>query len=113
MEAALDCILITDPLGRVVAANRAAERLLGRNTGSLLGTPVLEVLAPAVHDELRQSLAQCVATGDAPLLGRHVVSSAVRADGRRVPVEFALISLRIGGPEHFALFLRAVGPEPG
>jgi PAS domain S-box-containing protein len=111
MEAALDCILITDPPGRVVAANRAAERLLGRSTGSLLGTSVLDVFAPAVRDELRKNLAQCVASGQAPLLGRHVVSSAVRGDGRRIPIEFALISLRIGGPEHFALFLRALGPE--
>jgi PAS domain S-box-containing protein len=108
MEAALECILITDRQGRVLASNPAAERVLGRPASALSGSSVLDLFVSTVRDEIRRSLARATPSSDAPLLGRRIVSTAVMADGHRIPVEFALVSLNLGGPEHFAIFLRAL-----
>lgn len=44
-ESAPEAYLVTDPAGRIVEANRAAERLLNRARNELLGAPLADLLA--------------------------------------------------------------------
>ena len=46
LEAALDCVVMADGLGRVVELNRAAERTFGYTREQTLGRTLVELIVP-------------------------------------------------------------------
>ncbi len=55
-EWAPDAYLVTDPRGKILEANRAAERLLGRPRAFLAGKPLITLLAEDEHEAFRLTL---------------------------------------------------------
>lgn len=77
-----DMIHSIDDQGRIVYANRAAERLLGYTHEELLGMNVREIYAEDVLDEMLDGFR------DLKQRGQKGVESALRAKaGKRIPVE--------------------------
>lgn len=124
LEAAPMGMLLTGPDGRIVYANRRAERMFGYETGELVGAP-LETLVPQVlrtgHAHLRQAFCD---QSPARLMGKARDLFGLRKDEREMPVEIALnvvhlddrtfvlssvvdIAERQRAPSHFRLALEA------
>ncbi len=93
LESAPDAIVIVDPAGRIVIANRQAERLFGYSRDELVGQPV-ELLVPQAlreaHEAHRRSYMERPATRP---MGIGLELSARRRDGSEVPVEISLSPL--------------------
>jgi PAS domain S-box-containing protein len=77
--------------GRIVFANAATERLLGRPAAELLALgSVFEILPPEHHVEVGERLARVAREGEA---GPRFELDVLRADGTRVPVELGARAL--------------------
>jgi PAS domain S-box-containing protein len=91
LEAALDCLLIADELGRVVEFNPSAEKVFGYPRDKALGRPLSELIVPperrASHDS---AFARFARTRQKRLFGQRIEMTAMRSDGSQFPVELVL-----------------------
>ena len=109
LSAALDCIITIDHEGRVVEFNPAAERTFGYTSAQALGRELAQLIVPpSLRDQHRRGLAQYLATGEGPVIGRRLELTAMRADGTEFPVEVAIIAIPSDGPPMFTGFLRDI-----
>jgi diguanylate cyclase (GGDEF)-like protein/PAS domain S-box-containing protein len=109
LEAALDCIIWMDQLGRIVEFNPAAERTFGRTRAEALGRDFAELLMPEhMRDFHRRAIARPSRPGDPGMLGRRFESIALRADGTEFPVEWSLSHVPSSGPPIFTAFVRDI-----
>jgi diguanylate cyclase (GGDEF)-like protein/PAS domain S-box-containing protein len=91
IEASLDGIIALDSSCQVIEFNPAAERMLGYARADVVGRDAVDLLALADRrDNARRVLANCLADCEAELLGRHIETAAIRADGTELPVELSL-----------------------
>ena len=94
-NAALDAVVIMDPLGRVAHWNPAAERMFGYRRDEILGRSVHETLVPeSRRAEARDRVAQFARTGQGEVVGRVVEMEAVRRDGTPLPIELSIAALK-------------------
>ena len=107
LDTALDAILTIDHLGKVLEFNPAAERLFGFLREEVIGKNILdEIVPPEDRRAIGQGLEDYFRTGVSPLKGRHVEMNALRKNGMRIPVEFAVSRIRIGGVPAFTAYIR-------
>jgi PAS domain S-box-containing protein len=107
VQTALDCIITMDHEGRVVEFNPAAERTFGYRRKEIIGQELCEFIIPAGLRELhREGLANYLATGEGPVLGKRLELSALRADGSMFPVEVAITRNSDDDPAVFTAYLR-------
>lgn len=85
MQSMGDGLIATDADGKVVAFNRAAERMVGARADAILGQPLVEVIAGRAGS---RPLAQ------AALSGRPSEATLERADGTALPVALTSAPLR-------------------
>ena len=108
LESALDCIVTMDSSGLVVDWNPAAERVFGYSRAEAIGAEMAGlVIPPKFRERHRQGLAHYLATGEGPVLGKHLELSAIRADGSEFPVEIAITRIDLDGPA-FTAYLRDI-----
>ena len=109
VDAALDCIVTMDHLGRIVDFNPAAEETFGHRRVDVLGRDMSEVLIPPkLRQRHREGLARYLATGDSPMLGQRMELSALRADGSEFPIELAIARIQSQGAPLFTGFIRDI-----
>jgi PAS domain S-box-containing protein len=109
LDSSLDCIITMDHQGRIVEFNPAAERTFGRPANTVIGRPLADVIIPpSFRDAHRRGLAKYLATGEGPVLGRHLELNALRADGNEFPVELAIVRINTDNPPLFTGFLRDI-----
>jgi diguanylate cyclase (GGDEF)-like protein/PAS domain S-box-containing protein len=109
LEAALDCIISMDHLGRIVEFNPAAERTFGHTRAQALGHDFAGLLMPGhMRDFHRRAIARHSRPGDPGMLGRRFESIALRADGTEFPVEWSLSHVPAAGPPIFTAFVRDI-----
>jgi PAS domain S-box-containing protein len=107
LRTALDCIITMDHEGRVVEFNPAAEKTFGYRREEIVGQELCEYIIPTGLRELhRQGLANYLANGEGPVLGRRLELSALRADGSKFPVELAITRNSEDDPPVFTAYLR-------
>jgi PAS domain S-box-containing protein len=90
MNAALDCIITTDAAGRVIECNPAAERMFGYSHDEILGRDISVMLGMPRFREYHAR--------------QHW--TAARSDGSTFPAEATMVSIRTGGLDAFAAFVR-------
>jgi PAS domain S-box-containing protein len=91
LEAALDCVVISDASGRVVEFNPAAERTFGYTREQALGRTLAELIVPpSLRERHSHAFARFVETREQTLFGRRLELKGMRADGSEFPVELAL-----------------------
>ncbi len=109
LEAALDAIVTMDQEGRIAEWNRAAERMFGHTRQEVMGRDMAElIIPPGMHEQHRRGVRHYLATGQGPLLGRRIETTARRADGTEFPVEVAIARIRRDGPAVFTGYLRDI-----
>src|SRR5918994_5843405 len=100
LAAALDCIVAMDAEGHVLEWNPAAERTFGWTAAEAIGAEMADLIVPlALRERHRAGLARFVAGGDPVLLDQRIEITAVRRDGREIPVELTITAVegRSGG----------------
>jgi PAS domain S-box-containing protein len=109
IRAALDCVITMDHEGRVLDFNPAAEETFGYRREEAVGRTVAElVIPPALREAHRAALSRHLQTGRPTILNQRLQMTAVRADGRELPVELTVTRIEGSGPPMFAGFLRDI-----
>ena len=107
VDTALDGIVTMDHEGKITEFNPAAERIFGYSRSEVIGRPLAQVIIPSrLRERHDAGLARYLATGEAPLLGKRLELSGLRADGSEVAVELSIKRMPGDGPPSFAGFVR-------
>ena len=106
-EASLDCVIVMDEAGTVLALNPAAERTFGYSREEALGRELAALIVPehlrAAH---ARGLANYIAGAEPKYLGRRVEAEALCKAGHIVPVELAVTEIVVAGRRCFAATMR-------
>jgi PAS domain S-box-containing protein len=106
-EVALDGIVSMDHRGVVTGINPAAEEIFGYSREEAVGKPLAElIIPPSLREAHRRGLAQYLATGEGPMVGRRAELTGMRKDGTEFPVEVSICRLPASDPPAFTGFLR-------
>jgi PAS domain S-box-containing protein len=109
LESALDPIITIDNKGRIVAFNPAAEKSFGYRRSEAIGQFLADLIIPAsLRERHRRGLSHYLATGEGPVLGKRVESTAMRRDGSEFPVELAITRIGSQEPPMFTGFIRDI-----
>ena len=107
VDTALDGIVTMDHEGKITEFNPAAERIFGYSRSEVIGRALAQVIIPSrLRERHSAGLARYLATGEAPLLGKRLELSGLRADGSEVAVELSIKRMPGDGPPSFAGFVR-------
>jgi PAS domain S-box-containing protein len=109
LESALDCVIAMDHEGKIIEFNPAAEKTFGYRREETIGRLLADlIIPPSLRERHRQGLSHYLATGDAPVLGKHLELTAVRRDGSEFPVELAITRIGDQEPPMFTGFIRDI-----
>jgi len=109
LDAALDCVICIDDRGCVTYFNESAQRTFGYVATEAVGRELAEVIVPPpLRDAHRQGLAHFLSTGEAPILGRRLELTAMRADGTEFPAELTVTRLQPPNGQGFIGFVRDI-----
>ncbi|MBC8001530.1 MAG: PAS domain S-box protein, partial [Opitutaceae bacterium] len=93
-QASLDAIITMDERGNITGFNPAAETTFGYQAAEVVGQSLADKLIPPAQREAhRLGLARFLATGHAPIMGRRIELSALRADQTEFPAELTVVSV--------------------
>jgi diguanylate cyclase (GGDEF)-like protein/PAS domain S-box-containing protein len=96
MQSSLDCVIAMDESGRVLEFNPAAEQTFGFKNEDIVGRELADLIIPAEQREgHRLGLSNAAHGNEWSILGRRVETTAVHADGTRLPVELALTRVHV------------------
>ncbi|MGZ4316911.1 MAG: PAS domain-containing protein, partial [Gaiellaceae bacterium] len=113
LEAAPVAVVTVDGRGRIVHANRAAERMFGYPPASLAGRRMSEILPGARLPRLLEEPIPRTAPDRPPLpLGRRTAVSGRQADGAEFPLELTLTRSADRRPRYTAWIRKAEPPQP-
>jgi len=109
LEAALDCVITIDDQGLVVDWNPASERTFGFSRSEAVGNVLAELIIPplmrAAHWE---GMRRYLETGDGPILNRRLELVAHNSKGDEVPIEAAIVPLRLKDRNLFTAYARDI-----
>lgn len=109
LKTALDAVIVMRPDGIVAGWNDKAERSFGWTAAEAVGRRLSELIIPpeyrAAHEK---GLARFLATGEGPVIDRHVEISGIDRAGREVPVELSITFSDRFGERLFIGFLRDI-----
>jgi len=109
LDSAQDSIISLDHQGRILEFNPAAQRMFGYSRDQAVGQEMAALIVPpSLRESHRRGLAQYLATGKGPVLGRRVELSALRADGEEFPVELSITRIGAEEPATFTGFVRDI-----
>ncbi len=109
LKTALDAIITIDHEGRVIEWNPSAERIFGYSRAEVLNWPLVELIVPpALRDPHGRGLDQYLGAGNSSILGRHIETLSIRADGTELPVELAIAQIPIEGPPIYTAHVRDI-----
>lgn len=90
VETAVDGILTIDPVGTIITANPAIERIFGYKPESLIGQNVRLLMPAPYHEEHDQYLANYRETGTRKIIGIGREVQGLRKDGTVFPIDLAV-----------------------
>jgi PAS domain S-box-containing protein len=109
LEAALDCVIVIDHMGRVREFNPAAERTFGYGRGEAIGRELAElIIPPDARERHRAALARYLTTGDSVILGQRIELVGMRAGGETFPVELTVTRVPESPSPRFAGYVRDI-----
>ena len=109
LNSALEAILSVNHQGRITEFNPAAEKVFGRRRSEALGRNLGDVIiSPGLRAELRRALDDARAAGEAAMPGKRSETTALRADGKEIPIELTMTRIVSDGPPSFTVFIRDI-----
>lgn len=109
LDTALDAVVVMGADGRVVGWNSFSETIFGWSAEEAIGQRLSELIIPEQHREAHErGLAHYLATGEGPVLDRHIEIDACRREGGPFPVELSITATRQFGGQLFVGFIRDI-----
>jgi len=95
---AMDAIILFDSEGCIFYWNPASEKIFGYKSEEAIGKQIHNILTPkSYHDSFEKGFKSFKETGKGILVGKSIVSKAVRKGGTEFPIELSLSTLEIRG----------------
>ncbi|MBA2772096.1 MAG: PAS domain S-box protein [Sphingomonas sp.] len=109
LDTALDAVIVMNDDGQVVGWNGNAERTFGWTADEALGKRLSELVIPDRYREAHErGLKHFLATGEGPVLNRHIEIEGATRDGAEVPIELSITATEQFGDRVFVGFLRDI-----
>ncbi len=109
LETALDCIISCDHEGRIVDFNPAAEKTFGFRREEVVGRELSDIVVPlSLRQRHQEGMTRYLKTRESRILGKLLVMTGLRSDGREFPVEFSVNEVKTGGLPMFTAYLRDI-----
>lgn len=109
LKTALDAVVVMRMDGTIAGWNDVAEHCFGWTFEEARGRRMSEMIIPPQYREAHEKgLAHFHATGEGPVLDRHIEISALTRDGREIPVELSITLTRQFEEPVFLGFLRDI-----
>ena len=109
LKTSLDAVVVMRPDGTIAGWNDVAEATFGWSFAEADGRRMSELVIPPEYREAHEKgLAHFLATGEGPVLDKHLEISAMHRDGREIPVELSITHTRELGAPVFLGFLRDI-----
>ncbi|MBI1373106.1 MAG: PAS domain S-box protein [Phycisphaera sp.] len=109
VDTALDAVVTMDSDGRVTGWNPQAEQVFGWTREEAVGERLASLIIPdQYHDAHQRGLKRFLQDGRGNVLNRRIELSALRRDGKRFPVELAIVPIHLRDTWEFCGFLRDI-----
>ncbi|WP_174285398.1 sensor histidine kinase [Sphingomonas bacterium] len=109
LRTALDGVVVMRLDGTVAGWNDVAERTFGWSFADAFGRKMSElIIPPRFRDAHERGLAHYLATGEGPVMDRHIELEALHRDGHELPVELSITKTEQFGEPVFLGFLRDI-----
>lgn len=109
LETALDGVITMNAAGIITDWNSQAERIFGWTRQEAVGRSMSEtIIPPGFRSGHLKGLARYNQTGEGPFLNKRLELSALHRDGHELPVELAIVPVKIGGVTFFSGFVRDI-----
>ncbi len=109
LETALDAVVVMSEDGLITGWNSIAEITFGWSRAEAIGRQLSELIIPHRHREAHhRGLEHYIATGEGPLLKRHIEISGLRSSGEEFPIELSITPTELSGERLFLGFLRDI-----
>ncbi|HEY8813111.1 MAG TPA: PAS domain S-box protein [Candidatus Dormibacteraeota bacterium] len=107
IEAAVDCLIVTDTDSKITGFNPAAERLFGYRRLDVLGRNLTGLIVPErFQGAHRAALRAHLANGDRHYLDRRIEMILHRADGSELSAEVSISRFEVDGAPNFSASIR-------
>lgn len=111
VETAADGILTADRFGKIEAANRASEEILGYAAGELIGADLTMLIPKASRGNHAGRLKRLADTKAAWMLAARRELEAVRKDGVTIPIEIHIAKVHSGSRLSFTATFRDLSEQ--
>jgi PAS domain S-box-containing protein len=109
LSTVLDAVVVVDGDGLVLAWNSVAERIFGWTAEDAVGRDLNDLIVPPQHRDAHvNGMRRSFETGQASVIGRVVEITAVRKDGREIPVELSITRAPAGTGAAYVGFIRDI-----
>jgi diguanylate cyclase (GGDEF)-like protein/PAS domain S-box-containing protein len=109
LDTASDAFIEMDESGQVITWNRQAELSFGWTSDEVIGRMLSETIVPPEHRRAHhEGLQRFLTTGKGPILNQRIEISALRKDGRQVPVELTVWGVLLPSGWNFSAFVRDI-----
>jgi PAS domain S-box-containing protein len=109
LDSSPDCVVAIDHHGYITEFNPAAEQTFGHRRKDVLGKLLADVIIPpSLRERHRTGFARYLSTGESKVLGRRLEMTAIRSDGREIPVELTITRIPQDGPLAFTGHIRDI-----
>ena len=109
LRTALDGVVVMRTDGTVAGWNDVAERTFGWSFAEAYGKRMSEMVIPHRYREAHETgLTHFLATGEGPVLDKHLEIEALHRDGHEIPVELSITRTEQFGEPVFLGFLRDI-----
>lgn len=109
LEASHEAFICIDQHSVVREWNAQAAKMFGWSKEEAFGTALDElIIPPRFHEAHHRGIAHYLATGEGPVLNRHIELPALRRDGTEIPVELTITVQRDGDRIEFPCFMRDI-----
>lgn len=109
LKTALDGVVVMRMDGTVAGWNDVAERTFGWSYADAYGRRMSELIIPhRFRDAHERGLSHYLATGEGPVMDRHIEIDALHRDGHELPVELSITRTEQFGEPVFLGFLRDI-----
>jgi PAS domain S-box-containing protein len=107
-DTASDAIISMDSSGRVVFANRSAEKMFGYAIDELSGGSLTRLIPARYRGAHEEGLARFLKTGEGRVLGKTVELHGLKKDGAEFPIELSLATWEIEDGVFFTGIVRDI-----
>ncbi|MEO7654149.1 MAG: PAS domain S-box protein [Sphingomicrobium sp.] len=109
LDTALDAVVVMGEDGRVIGWNGCADKMFGWSAEEAIGQRLSELIVPEEYRTAHErGLEHYLATGEGPVLDRHIEINARNRDGGILPVELSITASTQFGDRLFVGFIRDI-----